>query len=322
MTFALPSLARLRDAAHEIREVMPETPAYRWPLLERELGLELWVKHENHAPTGAFKVRGGITYFNGLRRNTPYGVICATRGNHGASIAFNAARTGIAATIVVPHGNSAFKNAAMSAYGARLIEHGHDFQAALERARELAAREGLHMIASFHPELVRGVATAGLELFESAPDLQAVYAPIGMGSGVCGLLAARDALGSQAEVVGVVSEGAATYVLSCQAGRPVESPVATLADGMAVRLADADAVAAMLAAKVRFVVVSDDEILVAMRDYFDYTRNVAEPAGAASLAAAKKDARGSGYMRVGVVLSGGNVELDVFASTFAAAFAR
>ena len=291
---------------------MPATAAYRWPLLERELGRELWVKHENHAPTGAFKVRGGITYFNCLRADPPRGVICATRGNHGQSIAFNAARIGVPATIVVPHGNAAYKNDAMRAYGATIVEYGDDFQAALEHARELARRDGWHMVQSFAPELVRGVATAGLEFLQGAPSMRAVYAPIGLGSGICGLLAARNALGADVEIVGVVAEGAATYVRSCAAGEPVESPVTTIADGMAVRLADADAVAIMRAAAVRFVIVTDDEIRDAMRAYFRCTRNVAEPAGAAPLAAAKKDAWR--YESAGVVLSGGNVDAALFAS--------
>ena len=292
---------------------MPPTPAYRWPLLETLIGCELWVKHENHAPTGAFKVRGGITYFNSLGDATPRGgVVCATRGNHGQSVAFNASRAGMRALVVVPHGNSVDKNAAMRAFGAELVEAGDDFQEALEFAQNAAATRGMHMVPSFHPELVRGVATLGVELFDAAGPLDVVYSPIGLGSGLCGLIAARDACGVETEVVGVVAEGAQTYARSMEAGHPVAVPVTTIADGMACRLANADALAMMRDHKVRFVTVSDDEISSAVRSYFTCTHNIAEPAGAASLAAALKDARDKGYRRVGVILSGGNVDRETY----------
>ena len=305
-------VSSLRSAIDEVRHVMPATPAYRWPLLEERIGLEMWVKHENHAPTGAFKVRGGITYFNRLRGAGPLDVICATRGNHGQSVAFNAARIGVRSAVVVPHGNSQDKNNSMRALGAEVIEYGGDFQESLEHAKGLARERGLHMVESFHPQLVRGVATAGVELFDAAGSLDAVYAPIGLGSGLCGLIAARDALGLSTETVGVVAQGAQTYARSMEAGHPVEVPVATVADGMAVRLANADALAVMRDRSARFVLVSDGEIEDAVRLYFTCAHNVAEPAGAASLAAALQDAQRSGYRRVGVILSGGNVDRDTY----------
>ena len=234
---ALPDLAAIEAAAEVVYRAMPPTPQYRWPLLERRLGRELWTKHENHTPVGAFKVRGGLVYMNELARGGARlrGVVAATRGNHGQSIAFAAARTGIAATIVVPHGNSPGKNAAMAALGARIIEHGRDFQESLEFSMELAGREGLAFVPSFHPDLVRGVATCALEFLRAAPELDALYVPVGLGSGVCGALAARDALGLRTEIVGVVAAEAPAIARSLEAGHIVEAPATTFADGMACR---------------------------------------------------------------------------------------
>jgi threonine dehydratase len=310
----LPSLEDIRSAAREVYAVMPATPQYCWPLLGERLGAELWVKHENHTPVGAFKVRGGIVYFNALReRGGISGVIGATRGNHGQSIAFNAKRIGIEATIVVPHGNSREKNAAMRGFGATVIEYGDDFQESLEFALQRAAAEALHVVPPFHPDLVRGVATFALEFLETAPPLDVLYAPVGMGTGVCGVLAARDALGLRTEVVAVMAQGAPAYALSLAAGHAVDAPANTIADGMACRRADGDALEVMLRSGLRTVVVSDAEIEQAMRLYFACTHNLAEGAGAASLAAALKDDRRKAAARVGVVLSGGNVDSDVFA---------
>jgi threonine dehydratase len=232
----LPTLDEIRGAAREVYAVMPPTPQYSWPLLNEHVGRAVWVKHENHSPVGAFKIRGGIVYFNRLReRGGVTGVICATRGNHGWSIAFNGARTNIPVTIVVPHGNSLEKNAAMCALGAEVIEHGEDFQAALDYARTAATERNLHFVPSFSTELVCGVATYALELFEAVPRLDIVYAPIGLGSGLAGLIAARAALRRETEIVAVVAAGAPAYAHSLAAGRIVEAAARTIADGMACR---------------------------------------------------------------------------------------
>ncbi|MBE7420238.1 MAG: threonine dehydratase, partial [Ideonella sp.] len=257
------SLSELRDAARCVHALLPATPQYRWPLLEAQLGAgsALWVKHENHLPVGAFKVRGGIVYFDHLRRAEPgvKGVIAATRGNHGQSVAFAAARAGLAAVIVVPHGNSIEKNAAMRALGAELIEHGHDFQAAYEYALGLAGERGLHPFPSYHPVLARGVGTYALELFRGAPDLDSVYVPIGLGSGITGVMAARDALGRRTRVIGVVAENAPAYALSFAAGKPVATNSAdTMADGLACRVPVDLAVDAINKGAERIVTVSDD----------------------------------------------------------------
>lgn len=310
------SPAVLHEAATVVHAVVPPTPQRRWPLLEQRAGCELWVKHENHAPTGAFKVRGGITYVRSLRQREPSvrGVLAATRGNHGQSVAFAAARAGLSALIVVPHGNSREKNAAMRAFGAELVEHGQDFQEAFEYAGRLAGERGLHFISSFDDGLIVGVATYALELFSAVPDLDAVYVPIGMGSGICGVIGARDALGLRTRIVGVVSEALPSYQLSFVQGAPVATdPATTIADGLACRVPNPDAVAAIRAGAERVVAVSEAAIRDAMRHYFTDTHNVIEGAGAAPLAAvlAERDAvRGK---RVAVVASGGNVDAEVFA---------
>jgi threonine dehydratase len=286
------SLAELDAAADTVHEVVPPTPQYAWPLLARRLGTEVWVKHENHTPTGAFKVRGGLVYLEGLARREPGcpGIVSATRGNHGQSLALAARRHGLGATIVVPHGNSREKNAAMRAFGATLVEHGEDFQAATEHAAALAVRDGLHRVPSFHADLVRGVATAWLEFFQAVPQLDVVFVPIGMGSGLCAAIAARAALGRRMRLVGVVSAHARAYALSLAQGRPVESPVTTqLADGMACRRADQAALDILQGELDHIVQVSDAEVAQAMRDLFACTHNVAEGAGAASFAAAYKE---------------------------------
>jgi threonine dehydratase len=315
-------LARLDDAAALVRTVVPPTPQYCWPLLSHRLGAELWVKHENHTPIGAFKLRGGLVYLDDLRRAQSgiRGVVTATTGNHGQSIALAAARLGLAATVVVPLGNNPGKNRAMAAFGAKLVEVGHDFQAAYEHAIALGEWENLHLVRSFHPLLVRGVASYGLELFRGVLDLDTVYVPVGLGSGICGVIAARDALGSRAEIVGVVAENAPTYALSFAAGRPVPSNRAdTLAEGLAVRVPDPDALASILKGAARIVAVSEGEIRRAMRILFTDTHNVAEGAGAATLAAALQERALLAKKRVAIVLSGGNVDRTLFADVLAEA---
>lgn len=312
---ALPTLAEIEAAAEIVYRAMPPTSQYRWPLLERRLGREVWVKHENHTPVGSFKVRGGLVHLDAIAKggNRPAGVIAATRGNHGQSIAFSAARHGVRCTIVVPHGNSKAKNAAMIALGARLIEEGDDFQASLEYAMDLAKMEDLQFVPTFHLDLVRGVATYALEFFRGVSTLDAVYVPIGLGSGICGMLAARDALELSTEVVGVAAEGAPAIANSLRSGRIVEAPAKTIADGIAVRRPNDDAFAILAQRKQRVVVVSDDGIAAAVRALFDDTHNAAEGAGGAALAAAAADAAERGYERIGVVLSGGNINSEDFA---------
>ena len=314
------SLAALEEAADLVHAVMPPTPLHRWPLLAERCGAEIWVKHENHTPVGAFKLRGGLTYFDELRRASPdvAGVISATRGNHGQSVGFAARRNGFAATIVVPHGNSVEKNAAMRALGVELVEHGHDFQAASEHATALAAERGLHRVPSFHPWLVRGVASYGLEMFRADPGLDTVYVPIGLGSGICGTIAARDALGLATRIVGVVAENAPAYALSLAAGRPVSTNSAdTLADGMACRVPDESALAIIRAGAERVVTVSEAAIRAAMRHYFTDTHNLAEGAGAAPLAALLQERAAQQGKRIGLVLSGANVDRPLFAAVLA-----
>jgi threonine dehydratase len=309
-------LATLEAAAAFVAKVVPPTPQFCWPLLSRRIGAELWVKHENHTPTGAFKIRGGLVYLDEVRRSQPNlrGVVTATTGNHGQSIALAAARLGLKATIVVPHNNNIEKNRAMEAFGARLVEAGHDFQAAYEHALDLAKRERLHFVPSYHPLLVQGVASYGLELFRAVPDLDIVYVPIGLGSGISGVIAARDALGSTAEIVGVVAANAPTYALSFAAGAPVSTKsAATMAEGLAVRVPDPEALDIICHGAARIVTISEAEIRRAMRILFTDTHNAAEGAGAAPLAAALQERRRLAGKRVAVIQSGGNTNRDLFA---------
>jgi len=308
------------DAARQtVYAVMPPTPQYAWPLLRERLGMNIWVKHENHTPAGAFKVRGGLTYFAALAaaNDGTQGVITATRGNHGQSVGFAARKYGLAATIVVPHGNSTEKNAAMRALGVELIEHGEDFQAAREYAIALASQRALHMVPSFHHDLIKGVMTYWLEFFESfaageAPEV--VFVPIGQGSGFCAAAAARAHTGARSALVGVVSAHATTYLDSYRARGVVEAPVTTLlADGMACRIADAQALQVVLREAEDVVAVTDEEVAQAMRVLFADTHNVAEGAGAAGLAAAMQQRDRRQGRTVGVALTGGNVDSEVFA---------
>jgi threonine dehydratase len=313
-------LDTLEKAAALVHRMVPPTPQYCWPLLSRRVGAELWVKHENHTPISAFKIRGGLVYLDEIRRSQRdlRGVVTATTGNHGQSIALAATRLGISATIVAPYGNSVEKNRAMEAFGARLIEAGHDFQAAYEHALGLAEREKLHLVQSYHALLVRGVASYGLELFRAVPNFDTVYVPIGLGSGISGVIAAREALGLTAEIVGVVAEGAPTYALSFAAGRPVSTNSAdTMAGGLAVRVPDPEALDMILRGAARIVTVSEAEIRRAMRILFTDTHNVAEGAGAAPLAAALQERDRLVGKRVAVIQSGGNIDRALFAEVLA-----
>jgi threonine dehydratase len=320
MSLEATDLATLEAAAELVHRVVPPTPQHCWPLLSQRVGAALWIKHENHTQTGAFKLRGGIVYLDDLRREQPgiAGVITATTGNHGQSIAWAATRLGVKAVIVVPHGNSPEKNRAMQAFGATLVEHGHDFQAAYEYAMALAERDNLHPVRSFHPLLVRGVASYGLELFRTVPDLDTVYVPIGLGSGICGVIAAREALGLKTEIVGVVAANAPTYAHSFAAGKPVASNSAdTFAGGLAVRVPDSAALNIICRHAARVVTVSEEEMKSAIRIIFSDTHNVAEGAGAAPLAAALQERAKLAGKKVAVVQSGGNIDRALFAEILA-----
>jgi threonine dehydratase len=312
----LPSLDEIQAASRIVYAAMPPTLQHPWPMLCERLGTEVWVKHENHTPVGAFKLRGGLVYFESLaKEKTVHGVISATRGNHGQSVGLAARRYGIAASIVVPHGNSVEKNAAMRSLGVELIEHGADFQEAREHAERLARGRELHMVPSFHPLLVTGVATYSLELLRAVPAVSTVYVPIGLGSGISGMVAARDALGLRTEIVGVVSTQARAYAASFAAHKPVDCPVTTrLADGMACRTPEPEALEIMWRGVERIVEVSDAEVAAAIRLLFECTHNVAEGAGAAPVAAALQERSRIAGRKIAVVLSGGNIDRELFAA--------
>lgn len=309
------------DAASKlVHRLVPPTPQRHWPLLSRHVGAEVWVKHENHAPTGAFKVRGGITFMDWLKRAHPEspGICTATRGNHGQSQALAARAAGLRPLVYVPEGNSVEKNAAMEAFGAELMVHGSDFDTAKEEAFRIAAVEGLTIVPPFHPELVRGVGTYAWEMFNALRDLDTVYVPIGCGSGICGTILARDALGLATKIVGVVSTEAACAKLSVEAGALVETnSAATFADGMAVRVPVEEAYEIYSAGADRILSVNEDEVAMAIRLYFEATHNLAEGAGAAALAALMQEQEAMAGKKVGVILSGGNIDTAVFAKVLA-----
>jgi len=304
-------LAQLRQSAQLVHRHMAPTPQLSWPLLAQRTGCEVWVKHENHAPTAAFKVRGGLVYIDALLRREPQvrGLVTATRGNHGQSLALAARAAGLAIRILVPHGNAREKNAAMRALGAEVIEHGRDFDEARAEAARLAERDGLHWVPSLHEDLVRGVATYALELLEAVPNLRRVYVPIGLGSGICGMIRTRDLLGLDTEIVGVVASGADAYAQSFEQGRLVQTERAdTLADGMACRQPQQLALDIIRAGAARIVRVDDEEIRGAIRAYHEDTHNLAEGAGAAALAALMQERESNAGQCVAVVLSGANID--------------
>jgi threonine dehydratase len=305
------SLADLESALPRVRACVPPTPQYAWPLLRARTGVDVIVKHENHTPIGAFKVRGGLNYVGNAVRERPQrrGMITATRGNHGQSLAFAAARAGIAASIVVPHGNSIEKNAAMRAFGAELIEHGRDFDEAKAHASALATERDLEFVPSFHRDLVIGVATYAYELFTAVDDLDIVYVPIGLGSGICGIIGARDLLCPNVRVVGVVAKAANSYRLSLEVGRVVATNSAlTFADGMAVRIPDAAALQIIARGAERIVEVSEEEIADAILILYADTHNCAEGAGAAALAALMQERDRLKGQRAAVILTGQNID--------------
>lgn len=315
----LPTIDEIEAAGRIVYDAMPPTAQYRWPLLCEHAGTDVWLKHENQTAVGAFKVRGGLVYFAELASGgTVNGVVTATRGNHGQSVALCARTHGIPATVVVPHGNSAGKNAAMRALGATIVEHGADFQEAREFAGRLAERDGLHFVPSFHRSLVAGVATAGMELFRAVPGIDTIYVPIGLGSGICGAIAAREALGLSIEVVGVVSAHARAYAASFAARRPIEAPVTTtLADGLACRTPEPQALEIICRSVDRIVEVTDDEVAESIRLLFECTHNCVEGAGAAAFAAVCKERARLAGRKVAAMLTGANIDREAFARVLA-----
>jgi threonine dehydratase len=317
---ALPGREQIEAAARFLAPLVPPTPQYAWPQVAAAFGTEVWLKHENHTPIGAFKARSAAVYFRQLMEREPAcrGVITATRGNHGQAVGLAARRFKLPATIYVPHGNSVEKNAAMRALGARLVEFGHDFQEAREEAARVAQREDLHMVPAFHADIVLGVSTYWAELFRATPDLDVVYVPIGQGSGACAAAAARNAWSPRTRIVGVVSAHAPTYAKSFAARRVIEAAVETrLGDGMACRKPDEDALALVLANVERIAEVTDAELATAMRRIFAMTHNVAEGAGAAAFAAAWRERETLAGKRVALALTGGNVDTQLFADVLA-----
>jgi threonine dehydratase len=317
---AMFTLAELEAAAELVHRWVPATPQYAWPLLRDRIGTEVWVKHENHTPTGSFKARGGLVYMNSLSQSGRRiaGVISSTRGNHGQSVALGAQQANLRSVIYVPRGNSPEKNAAMRAFGAELVEFGSDFDTAKAEAKRVAAAEGLHFVPSFHRDLVLGVATYALELFRAVAEIDRVYVPIGLGSGIAGVIAARDLLGLRTEIVGVVSENADAYALSVAAGRVVATNSAlTFADGIAVREPDPDALAIIVKGAQRIARVSEADVAAAIRAYYVDTHNLAEGAGAAPLAALMRDGAEARGKRVAVILCGGNIDAPVLARILA-----
>jgi threonine dehydratase len=313
---ALPTIDEIGEAQQLVYALMPPTPQYRWPLLSERLGADVWVKHENYTPTGAFKARTAVVYAAQLFRtpNAPAALVTATRGNHGQSVALAARRFQVPAHIVVPKGNSKEKNAAMRAQGANLIEFGEDFQQAKEYSQQLAAEKSWHWVPNYHPDVVKGVATLWLEFFTAVKDIDVMYVPIGQGSGICACVAVRNGLGLKTKIIGVVAEGAPAYAISFEVGRVIEAPVTTLlADGMACRVPDESSLEVILKNVERIVRVSDNEIAQAMKIYFTDTHNVVEGAGAAGLAAAFKEKNALQGKRAGLVITGSNVDHDVFA---------
>ena len=319
----LPTLSQIHDAQGVVYRSMAPTPQYSWPLMNSRLGTEAWIKHENHTPVGAFKLRGALVYMDWLKQSEAgvRGVVAATRGNFGQGVTMAARLNGLKAVIVVPLGNSREKNRAMLAQGAEQVEHGQDFQESLEFARRLALDKGFHLVESFHERLVMGTATFALELFEGAPGLDVVYVPIGMGSSICGMAAARNALGMKTEIVGVTAAECPAYALSFQRRELVEAAARSkIADGLACRTPSLEALEIIWQNVARIVEVSENEIAEAMRAYFEDTHNMAEGAGAAALAGALKEKDALQSRHIGIVLTGGNVDRETYAAVLAGTY--
>lgn len=314
------TLEELETASEIVYRHLQPTAQIQWPLLTERCGCETWVKHENHTPVGAFKVRGGLVYLDNLLKQVPTvpGIISATTGNHGQSIAYAARLADIPCAIVVPHGNNPEKNKAMQGFGAELIEAGHDFQAAAEYCADVAVERGYHFVPSFHSDLMRGVGTYALEFFRNVPDIDVIYVPIGLGSGISGVISARDALGLQTEIVGVVAEQSAAYALSFKQRKPVSTNSSnTMAEGMACRVPNEDALSIIFDGAARVITVSEEELRSAIRHYFTDTHNIAEGAAAAPLAGLLRERKQMAGKRVGLVMSGGNISIDVYRDVLA-----
>jgi threonine dehydratase len=314
------TLNELGNAAETVAATMKPTPAYRWPLLAGRTGADVIVKHENHTPTGSFKARGGLVYVDRMGKHgaTPKGLVTATRGNHGQSVAIGASRAGLPALIVVPEGNSAEKNAAMAAFGGNLVTAGKDFDESRAIAAAYQSSHGYEFVPSFHPDLVAGVATYAYELFLDHADIDAVLVPVGMGSGICGLIGVRDLLGLKTEIIGVVAKKAPAFADSFEAGRPRPSANArTFADGLACRDPQPEPLEIILKGASGMIRVSEDDIAEAIRIYFRDTHNIAEGAGAAPLAALMRERDRFRGKRVALILTGGNIDLPVIADVLA-----
>lgn len=314
------STDELTYATELVGRWVPPTAQYAWPLLSAEVGADVWVKHENQTPVGAFKIRGGLVYADRLRARRPdvAGIVSATRGNHGQSLAFAGRANDLAVTIVVPHGNSPDKNAAMRALGAEVVEHGHDYQASREYSIELAAGRGLDVVPPYHPDLVLGVATYARELFEAVGELDTIYVPVGMGTGICGLIGVRDLFGLQTEIVGVVSELAPATALSFAAGKVVTTEsAATFVDGVACRAPDPTAIDVINAGAARILQVTEDSCADAVRLLLSTTHNLAEPAGAIALAGLMSERPAMRGRRVAVIQSGGNMDTPLLTQILA-----
>jgi threonine dehydratase len=319
---SLPTLEEITAMQAVVDAVVPPTPSLSWPLLNERLGATVWIKHDNHTAIGSFKIRGAVAYMDRLVGREPKvrGVIAATRGNFGQAVAFAARRHGLKAVIVIPHGNSIEKNLAMKALGAELIEHGTDFQAALDYSRELADQIGFHWISSYNRDLVLGSAVSAFEFLSERTELERVYVPIGMGTGICGMIAARDALRHKAAVIGVAAEGAPAIALSFEARKVVPHACSTrIADGLACSTPVTEALENILRGAERIVRVSDAEIEAAQREYFKDTHNVSEGAAGAGLAALFKERPSLAGRTVGTVFTGGNIDASTFLRVLSAA---
>jgi len=309
------NLMELEQAATDIYQVTPATPQYNWPLLAKTTGCDVWVKHENHTPTAAFKVRGGIHLLNQLMKanNKPKGIISATRGNNGQSLSYASKRAGLPLTIVVPECNNIDQNNAIQGFGADLVVHGKDFEAARKHSLILQQELGYQAIAPFEKSLIVGVASYAIELFSAIKDLDTVYVPIGMGSGICGLIKTRDLLNLKTKIVGVVAEGAPTFALSFAAGKVVNTDYAnTIADGVATSAPIEEAFEIIKKGASRVITVNDLEIAKAMYQYYQTTHNLSEGAGAVPLAGLMKEKQQMKGKKVGLILSGGNIDFESF----------
>ncbi len=306
-----PGFEDVLRAREVVSRHLPRTPAWTYPALNAELGFELWIKHENHQPVGAFKVRGGVNLLASLAPDErARGVIAATRGNHGLSVAWAARRFDVHATIVVPHGNNPEKNEAMRALGAELVEHGRDFDEAREQVETLVKQHGYRYVHSANePLLIAGVATAALELFEDVSGLDALFVPVGLGSGVCGAALARAEKSPATRLIGVQAERAPAIWRSWLERRPVSTASAdTFADGLATRVPAELTLRLMLRDLDDFLLVSEAAMARAVADLLRFTHNLAEGAGAAPLAAAQTLRERLAGRRVAMILSGGNID--------------